>query len=61
MYIFFVKRQENLFCAFAFARVAAAMRVDHLERALGLFDLARRKVQENGGNIRGGNDGEMIS
>jgi hypothetical protein len=22
------------------------MRVDHLERALGLFDLARRKVQE---------------
>lgn len=41
-----VYRKENLFCAFALARVAAAMRVDHLERALGLFDLARRKVQE---------------
>ena len=24
------------------------MRVDHLERALGLFDLARRKVQAEG-------------
>ena len=59
MDIFFGTRQENLFCAFALARVAAAMRVDHLERALGLFDLARRKVQENGGN-RGGNDGELV-
>ncbi|CAJ1397340.1 unnamed protein product [Effrenium voratum] len=41
-----VYRQDDLFCAFALARVAAAMRVDHLERALGLFDLARRKVKE---------------
>eukprot|EP00913_Durusdinium_trenchii_P022515 g21150.t1 len=41
-----VYRKENLFCAFALARVAAAMRVDHLERALGLFDLAKKKVQE---------------
>ncbi|CAE7417434.1 dnc [Symbiodinium sp. KB8] len=40
-----VYRQDELFCAFALARVAAAMRVDHLERALGLFDLARRKVK----------------
>ncbi|CAE7470014.1 dnc, partial [Symbiodinium pilosum] len=40
-----VYRQDELFCAFALARVAAAMRVDHLERALGLFDLAKRKVK----------------
>ena len=38
--------QENLFCAFALARVAAAMRVDHMERALGLFDLAKKKIQD---------------
>jgi len=41
-----VYRKENLFCAFALARVAAAMRVDHMERALGLFDLAKKKIQE---------------
>lgn len=40
--------KDDLFCAFALARVAAAMRVDHLERALGLFDLARRKVKAPG-------------
>lgn len=46
--------QENLFCAFALARVAAAMRVDHMERALGLFDLAKKKIQDGelGGGLR---------
>eukprot|EP00930_Biecheleria_cincta_P031813 TRINITY_DN2205_c0_g3_i1.p1 TRINITY_DN2205_c0_g3~~TRINITY_DN2205_c0_g3_i1.p1 ORF type:complete len:601 (+),score=84.48 TRINITY_DN2205_c0_g3_i1:37-1839(+) len=41
-----VYRLDDLFCAFALARVAAAMRVDHFERALGLFDLAKRKVKQ---------------
>ena len=57
--------QENLFCAFALARVAAAMRVDHMERALGLFDLAKKKIQDGefGGGLeseskRDGDDGD---